>query len=173
MRQGVQRRPKVDPRFAWRRLRVSRSRIDGFGLFADEEIPRWQKVIEYTGERITNPEALRRFRILLDSGRTNRFYFFDLNKRWVLDGSRMGSGAELINHCCEPNLSTRIVRGHILYFSRRRIQRGEELTVDYHFSRRTVRIPCKCGAAKCRGTINVKSKARTQSTKRTPLVDRR
>ena len=156
MGQGVQHRPKVNSRFAWRRLRVSRSRIDRFGVFADEDIPRGQKVIEYTGERITNPEALRRFRILLNSGRTNRFYFFDLSKRWVIDGSRKGSGAEVINHSCDPNLSMRIVRGHILYVSRRRIQRGEELTVDYHFSRRTVRIPCKCGAPKCRGTINVK-----------------
>jgi len=156
MGQGVQHPPKVNPRFAWHRLRVSRSRIDRFGVFAEEDIPRWQKVIEYTGERITNPEALRRFRILLNSGRTNRFYFFDLSKRWVIDGSRRGSGAEVINHSCDPNLSKRIVRGHILYVSRRRIQRGEELTVDYRFSRRTLRIPCKCGAPKCRGTINVK-----------------
>lgn len=156
MGQRVRLRPKVDPRFTRHRLRVSRSRIDRFGVFAGENIPRGRKVIEYTGERITNREANRRFRRVLYSGRTKRFYFFVLNKRWVIDGSRAGSGAEVINHSCDPNLSMRILRGHILYFSRRRIRRGEELTIDYHFSRRTVRIPCKCGSLKCRGTINVK-----------------
>ena len=38
----------------------------------------------------------------------------------------------------------------------RPIRKGEELTVDYHFAKDIERIPCKCGAAGCRGTINLK-----------------
>ena len=47
---------------------------------------------------------------------------------------RRGDGRRLINHSCEPNLSIRPIRGHILYVSGRAIRRGEELTVDYKFS---------------------------------------
>ena len=73
----------------------------------------------------------------------------------TVDGSVGGSGAEYINHSCDPNLRASIVKGHILYISRRSIAAGEELTVDYHFSRKIEDVPCRCGAEKCRGTINL------------------
>ena len=44
----------------------------------------------------------------------------------------------------------------IFYFSKRRIQSGEELLVDYKFSKNAEEVGCHCGAANCRGTINVK-----------------
>jgi SET domain-containing protein len=47
------------------------------------------------------------------------------------------------------------MKGHILYMSLRPIRKGEELTVDYHFSKDVERVPCKCGAPQCRGTINL------------------
>jgi hypothetical protein len=40
--------------------------------------------------------------------------------------------------------------------SKRAIRRGEELTVDYHFSDKIEDVRCRCGSAKCRGTINIK-----------------
>jgi uncharacterized protein len=67
-----------------------------------------------------------------------------------------GSGAEIINHSCNPNLYSLIFKGHILYMSKREIRRGEELTVDYRFSEKIERMPCHCGAPNCRGTINLK-----------------
>jgi SET domain-containing protein len=146
----------LDLRFTPFRLQVFRSPIDRYGVIAGEAIPRGRKVIEYTGERISQREATRRFRQILRHGKNKRFYFFVLNRRWVIDGAIGGSGAELINHSCDPNLARRRIRGHILYFSRRRIRSGEELTVDYHYSRDTVILPCRCGSLKCRGTINVK-----------------
>ena len=30
---------------------------------------------------------------------------------------------------------------------------SEELTVDYHFAKDVERVPCACGAEKCRGTM--------------------
>jgi SET domain-containing protein len=148
--------PTLDPRFTPFRLQVIRSPIDRYGVITREVIPRGRKVIEYTGERITYREADRRFRRILRYGKGKRFYFFVLDRRRVVDGAIDGSGAELINHSCDPNLARRRIRGHILYFSRKRIRPGEELTVDYHYSRETVIIPCRCGSPKCRGTINVK-----------------
>ena len=67
-----------------------------------------------------------------------------------------GSGAEFINHSCQPNLRAWICKGHILYMSKRRIEPGEELTVDYNFSTEIDEVPCSCGSARCRGVINLR-----------------
>ena len=82
-------------------------------------------------------------------------YLFTLDSYWTLDGSVGGSGAEYINHSCDPNLVTRIIKGHIIYMSDRDIKPGEELTVDYRFDKKVERVECKCGTPKCRGTINL------------------
>jgi len=148
--------PVLDPRFHCWQMRVGRSLIQGRGVFAAETIAGGRKVIEYTGERISQREATARFRRMMRSRKPKRFCLFHLKRGWVLDGAVGGSGAELINHSCDPNLRTRKIRGHILYFSRRRIRRGEELTVDYKFSKKTVRVACSCGSRNCRGTINLK-----------------
>ncbi len=156
MRTGKRIVARIDPRFSPFLLLVRRSPIDRYGIFAGETIPRNRRVIEYTGERITYRTANGRFRRILRSGRPRRFYFFVLNKRWVIDGSAGGTGAELVNHSCEPNLVRRRIAGHIYYYSRKRVRSGEELSVDYRFSKDTIRCKCRCGAPKCRGTINLK-----------------
>ena len=81
---------------------------------------------------------------------------FTLDSYWALDGSVGGSGAEYINHCCDPNIHAWICQGHILYMAARDIQPGEELTIDYHFEPEVEKVVCRCGAAQCRGTINLK-----------------
>jgi uncharacterized protein len=144
--------PSIDPHFAGFPLRVGRSRIHRFGVFAVKTIPRGRKVIEYTGERLNREQAKARQR---DTG-TKIVALIRLNRHWLLDGAVSGSGAERINHCCDPNLKPRWIRGHILYFSVRRIQPREELTVDYRFPARADRVVCCCGSPKCRGTINRK-----------------
>jgi uncharacterized protein len=146
--------PSIDPRYAKYPLRVGRSRIHGFGVFAVETIPRGRKVIEYTGERLNLRQARARERKVWGPGGTKIDALFRQNRHWTLDGAVGGSGAERINHCCDPNLKTRRIWGHILYFSRRRIRPGEELTVDYRFPARAERAACCCGSPKCRGTMN-------------------
>lgn len=141
--------PRIDPRFACFRIRLAPSRIHRHGVYAEEFIPKGRKVIEYTGERISRRETKKR-------GQGRLTYLFTLDNYWTLDGSVGGSGAEFINHSCDPNLVTRIMKGHILYWSKRDIRPGEELTVDYHFSWKIHRVPCHCGAPNCRGTINIK-----------------
>jgi hypothetical protein len=42
----------------------------------------------------------------------------------------------------------------VYVYALRRIAPGEELTYDYAFSPAERRVPCRCGAANCRGTIN-------------------
>jgi SET domain-containing protein len=140
---------KVDPRVARFRLAVRPSRIHRWGLFAEETIPAGKEVIEYTGERISRREIRRR------AGR-KLHYFFRLDKYWAIDGHVGGSGAQYVNHCCDPNVEARRIDRHILYFSKRHIQAGEELFLDYRFRKFGPKVPCRCGAANCRGTINVR-----------------
>ncbi len=138
---------KIDRRFCCFRLRVGQSKIHGRGLYADQDIPPNRKVIEYTGEKISMKEGRKR-------GQTP--YLFVLDERCILDGAVNGSGAELINHSCAPNLVTRIFKGHIIYMSLRRIRKGEELTVDYNYDDTDETMRCICGAPGCRGIINTK-----------------
>jgi SET domain-containing protein len=140
--------PCINPKFACFRLSVRPSSIHRFGVYAEEPIPAQRKVIEYTGERINRREAKRR-------GAGDHTYLFTLDKYWTLDGASGGSGAEIINHSCAPNLISRVMKGHILYMSLREIQPGEELLIDYHFPKRVEKVPCRCGAPTCRGTINL------------------
>jgi uncharacterized protein len=141
--------PTINQRYACFRLIVKPSVIHRWGVFAGERIPTNKKVIEYTGERISRKETKIRAERPLN-------YIFTLNQYWALDGSVGGSGAEFINHCCEPNIRTWVYKEHILYMSKRVILPGEELTVDYHFDKDVDKVPCSCGAPGCRGTINVK-----------------
>jgi SET domain-containing protein len=144
---GTRSTPTIDPRHSSFRVSARRSRIHRWGVRAGETIPPGRKVMEYTGEKICRREQKRR---------QDSKYLFELDPYWTVDGGVGGSGAEFVNHSCDPNLASRILKGHILFFSRRRIRKGEELTVDYNFDRDAERVPCACGSARCRGTINVK-----------------
>jgi len=142
-------KPSIDPRYTRFRLEIRESRIHHRGVFTLERIPPNRKVIEYTGEKISRRETKRR-----GSGRHT--YLFTLDDYWTIDGAVGGSGPEIINHSCTPNLYSSIRKGHILYMSKRLIVPGEELTVDYRFSDKVDPVRCRCGAPECRGVINFK-----------------
>ena len=140
-------KPVVNPKYAMYKLEVKRSKIHRYGLFAGENIPANRKVIEYTGERLNRKQAK-------DRGDKQLTYLFAVDNYWTLDGAVGGSGAEIINHCCEASLVSRVMKGHIIYMSLRKIKKGEELTIDYNFPKSSGdRTPCKCGAKNCRGTL--------------------
>src|SRR3954469_11690051 len=141
--------PRIDPRFACFKVKLAPSKIHRWGVYAAEFIPAGRKVIEYTGERISRRETRRR------SEESEFTYLFTLDAYWTIDGAAGGSGAEYINHSCEPNLISRISKGHILYMSLRDIKAGEELTIDYRFDKKVEKVICRCGSTNCRGTINL------------------
>lgn len=142
-------KPRIHEELACFGMRLAPSKIHRWGIFATEFIPAGRKVIEYTGEKINRRETKRR------ADEREFTYLFTLDPYWTIDGAVGGSGAEYINHSCEPNLISRIIKGHILYMALRDIKPGEELTIDYRFDKKVERVPCHCGASKCRGTINV------------------
>src|SRR5688572_27319223 len=65
----------------------------GLGLFATRPIPKGKKIIEYTGPLISNDEVEK----------SDRKYFFGVNKKWSIDGSLRTNIARYINHSCLPN----------------------------------------------------------------------
>jgi len=138
--------PYLNPRYACFKLSIRRSKIHRYGVYAEVPIPANRKVIEYTGERLNRRQAKQR-----DGGVCT--YLFGVDAYWTIDGAAGGSGAEIINHSCAPNLISRVMKGHILYMSLRAIKAGEELTVDYNFSKNVEHSPCCCGAKSCRGKI--------------------
>jgi uncharacterized protein len=129
------------------RLRTGASRINRFGVFAMESIPDGQKIIPYTGKHFSRAKWRGR-------GSRTRTYLLRLNKYWIIDGSVGGSGAELINHSCDPNCRFSINGNEAWIVSIRSIAPEEELMLDYRFSSRPPVVPCYCGAPNCRGMMN-------------------
>jgi len=139
-------RPRINPKYASFQLAIRKSKIHRYGVYAVERIPANRKVIEYTGERISRAETKRR-------GEGEYTYLFTLDNYWTLDGAFGGSGAEIVNHSCDPNVVARIIKGHIIYMSLREIEPGEEILVDYNFTFTGDRSRCACGAKTCRGIM--------------------
>lgn len=138
-------------------IRADLSSIHGQGVYARERIPQGTRIIEYTGERITKAEAIRREKARLERlrlGGDGCVYIFELNRRYDLDGGASSNVARLINHSCAPNCRSERIRGHIWIIAQRDIETGEELTFDYGYGYNEWRLhPCRCGANGCPGFI--------------------
>jgi SET domain-containing protein len=139
-------------------VRVGRSPIHGKGLYAKRKIPRGTRVIEYTGERI----PLARLLVEVSAGSATEVYTFQLNPSTMIDGSRGGNEARLINHSCDPNCEAYVFDERVYVYALRDIVRGEELTFDYQLTPALKGRPqrgnktaylCCCGSPKCRGTL--------------------
>lgn len=137
---------------------LRRSPIQGLGAFATRPIKKGERVIEYTGERISNDEADRRY----DDAQMKRHhtFLFTLSSRTIVDAAVGGNEARFINHSCNPNCEAVIDRSRIFIYAIKPIAAGEELAYDYQYEWRDdytdedVKLyVCKCGAPNCRGTI--------------------
>jgi SET domain-containing protein len=140
---------RINPDYCWFDMRLIRSKIHRRGVRAAERIPARRFVIEYTGRLMSRKEY--------DLFKAHKSpYVWQINSYWSIDGGIGGSGAEFINHSCDPNLRVEFRGRRVFYISRREIKKGEELTIDYRFDPDPKPVVCKCGSKKCRGTINVK-----------------
>lgn len=149
----------------------------GYGVRTKEMIPRGQLIIEYVGEVITSTEATRRERSYSQLG---LFYLHDIHahekreqESYVLDPTLYGNAARMLNHSCEPNVTTlevsmsregtqkvggdpsklpRVAR--VGFFTLRDVAAGEELCIDYSPGRHGDDLQkvmrCFCGSPKCK-----------------------
>lgn len=138
---------------------LKRSSIHSFGVFASRDIAEGTRIIEYTGEKITAKEAKRRVDAAYALHRSDpakgAVYIFDLNQRYSIDGDVPSNTARHINHSCDPNAHTDIIRGKIWIIAVRDIKAGEEITYNYgyDFDENFKDHPCRCGTARCVGFI--------------------
>lgn len=156
--------PKQDQPFE-----IRRSKIQGRGAFATDNIRKGKRLIEYLGEPITHQEADKRYDDDDAAGRHHTFLFI-LDDDTVLDARKTRCDAKYLNHSCDPNCETVIEDGHIWIDAIKPIKVGEELVYDYQFEFDDEYEPediryyaCRCGTAKCRGTI-IKVPAYLRST---------
>ena len=154
---------------------VRNSHIHGRGVFAARYIRRGTRIVEYTGERISNDEADRRY----DDKRMKRHhtFLFTLDSKTVVDGAINAGGgdASYINHSCEPNCEAVISDKKIFIHALRGIEPGTELAYDYQYERtgrNDAKLEkfylCKCGADNCRGSIMKPAERRSRASQRSP-----
>jgi SET domain-containing protein len=134
------------------------SRIHSNGVFARQDIAAGTRVIEYVGEKLTKAQAVKRADIPLQRHAQNKargaVYLFELNKRCDIDGDVPYNTARNINHSCDPNCETDIIRGRVWIIARRDIKNGEEITYNYGYGFEEYEDhQCRCGSQRCMGYI--------------------
>ncbi len=106
-------------------------------LFANQNIRKGQKVIEYTWKKVAHSVA-------------NRIwwkYLFTVNSRYTIIGTWHHNRARYINHSCKPNCEPLEVRWRIIISAIKAIKAGEELTYNYgkdYFERIIKPLGCRC-----------------------------
>jgi len=155
-------------------IEVRHSPVHGHGVFALRRIRRGTTVIEYLGERVTHEEADDRYSD--KDPADNHTFLFTVDAKTVIDGGVQGNDARFINHGCDPNCQSTTRNKRIYIEAIRTIQPGEELAYDYQIDRDGDDPPdvdevfaCRCGAAKCRGSMLVaRKKPRKKPLKKRP-----
>ena len=128
-------------------LELRDSGIDGRGMFARTGICAGDRIIEYTGDRISKEESIRH----CSEGNN---YIFYINNEFDLDGSVGSNLARFINHSCAPNAEAQLEDDRIWIIALRNIAPGEEITFNYGYDLDDYRAhPCRCGALNCVGYI--------------------
>ena len=153
----------VDVSGKGRRIQVRRSGVHGKGVFAVALIRNDDVIVEYKGEVIDWPEALRRHPH--DPEQPNHTFYFHVDDERVIDANVGGNSARWINHACEPNCEADEVDGRIFIKALRDIAPGEELFYDYglivgerHTAKLKKEFECRCGTPACRGTMLARKK---------------
>ena len=137
------------PRPAYQKYDVAnrKSRIDGFGVFAQQDIPPRRKIGEIRGESISVAEARRRA-----TGRA-RIMIVEVSPRKAIDASESSDPMRFTNHSCQPNARLSIQNGRVEFYALRAIPSGEEITVNYGPTHHEGTLACRCGAAGCNGWL--------------------
>ena len=137
----------------------------GWGVRANEYIPRGSFVVEYSGEVVDEHEMKARMEEAKQRQEPH-FYMMEMAPGLIIDARPKGNIARLLNSSCDPNCETQkwhdAATGEIRVgiFTLRDVAPGEELVYDYHFQQlfgdedENGEYVCRCGAAKCRGTMD-------------------
>ena len=153
----------IHARYPWKEepnpyFELRTSEIQGTGAFAIRTIRKGTRIIEYLGQRVSWRTADKRY----DDEKMSRHhtFLFTVDDKTVIDAAVGGNDARFLNHSCDPNCEAINDRKRIFIEAIKTIPAGTELVYDYQYERtddHTVEdekfYRCRCGSAKCRGTI--------------------
>ncbi|KAK8805363.1 hypothetical protein WA158_002019 [Blastocystis sp. Blastoise] len=157
--------------FQAKRLRFDKSNIHSWGVFTNQRIKKGDFVCEYKGELCRLVLQDIRQQIYENNHHESDYISFypiipiiqsllSIIHQYIrfYNATFTGAITRYINHSCDPNCYTTINKEgknkKIILIAKRDIEKGEELTYDYKFPFEDVKIPCNCGSAKCRGSLN-------------------
>ena len=131
--------------------KIKKSKIDKNGLYANCDIKKGTRIIEYKGKIITSKQSETNPKF--DNGKA--IYLFNINKKFDLDGDYNFNTARLINHSCDPNCEVFGTGLKVWVYAMKNIKSGDELSYDYGFSfdKDYKNYPCKCKSNNCVGYI--------------------
>ena len=129
----------------------------GWSLRTDCEIPRGQWVLNLTGElRLEKEmEAKPSLKVM----RLSLAHHLNQNMVHVIDMRTSGNLSRFVTHSCDANLETKyffsgnynLYQPRVALFAKKKIEKGEELTLDYGFPRTfDGKKICLCEAKVCR-----------------------
>ena len=126
-------------------VEVKASPIEGFGLFAARCFQVGERIHEINVVREVTPSSPLRAEL------GERADHCDYpNGKVVL----LGTPDRYVNHNCDPNAYVLYEGERPFLIARRDIAAGEEITCDYNINiTGGTAWPCRCGAARCRGTV--------------------
>ncbi|KAF9451333.1 hypothetical protein P691DRAFT_663480 [Macrolepiota fuliginosa MF-IS2] len=133
----------------------------GYGLRAEEDLPKDSFVYEYVGDVVNPVSFKKRMREYAQEG-IQHFYFMMLQKDEFIDATKSGGIGRFANHSCNPNcyvakwtVGEKVRMG---IFSKRLVRKHEELTFNYNVDRYGHQAqPCYCGEPNCVGYIGGKT----------------
>ncbi|KAF8192677.1 hypothetical protein K438DRAFT_2017875 [Mycena galopus ATCC 62051] len=133
----------------------------GFGLRAEDDMPKDAFIYEYVGDVVNPTSFKKRMRDYADEG-IRHFYFMMLQKDEFIDATKSGGIGRFANHSCNPNcyVAKWTVGEHVRMgiFAKRSIQKHEELTFNYNVDRYGHKAQeCYCGEPNCVGFIGGKT----------------
>uniref|UniRef100_A0A8C6XU44 [histone H3]-lysine(4) N-methyltransferase n=1 Tax=Naja naja TaxID=35670 RepID=A0A8C6XU44_NAJNA len=121
---------------------VYRSAIHGRGLFCKRNIDAGEMVIEYSGIVIRSVLTDKREKYY--DGKGIGCYMFRIDDFDVVDATMHGNAARFINHSCEPNCYSRVIH----------VEGQKHIVIFFPFEDAGSKLPCNCGAKRCRRFLN-------------------
>lgn len=127
-----------------RLLRVERSEIHRYGLFAKEFIRDGDVILEFPEPKfVKSPKYLQNVGLKVSS------------EKYIDPNESQGLG-QFINHSCSPNCSIVFDKKHVIIVAKEDIRPNTELTLDYQMEPgpKKLALTCNCGSSSCRGWLN-------------------
>lgn len=126
---------------------VRSSPVAGRGLFAAAPFAAWQPILAVDDSDVVTPD-----RPLRPELQEFEYYCDMVGGRTVI---MLKEPIRYVNHSCDPNAFCRIIEGVRCLVARRTIAAGEEICTDYNVNSAIdgFAMPCRCGSARCRGTV--------------------